>query len=215
MLIYYNNNQKNILVYLVSISKIWLVMRLDEIKEKIIRAARKLFFDYGYRNTTIEDISDSLGMSKRTIYENFSSKEEILEAAVNRELMKFSRRINEIIIAEKDPLSKLWSLYQFSQGLVNLGLSAIALKDLQNMFPELWKKVQVTRENVLTEFGKVIDDGKKKDVFNKRISTQVITGALVGVLEATMSPEFLINSKLSLDEVFSSLFIIFTEGICT
>ncbi len=187
---------------------------MDDSKEKIIRTARKMFFDFGYRNTTIDDISFKLGMSKRTIYEHFSSKEEILDATVNRELDKFTSKVHMIVKAEKEPLEKLWELYQVSQGIVNLGLSATALKDLQNIFPEQWKKVLVTRENVLAEFGKVIDDGKKKKVFNPDINTEVIIATLVGMLQVTVSSDFLIKSKLSLDEVFSSLFLVFTKGIC-
>lgn len=183
-------------------------------KEKIVRTARKMFFDFGYRNTTIDDISNKLGMSKRTIYEHFPSKEEILDYTVNRELDKFTGSVHEIVQADREPLDKLWELYRVSRGIVNLGLSATALKDLQNLFPEQWKKVLVTRENVLAEFGRVIDEGKKQKVFNPDINTQVIIATLVGMLQATMTSNFLFKSKLSLDEVFSSLFLIFTEGIC-
>ncbi len=187
---------------------------MDDAREKIIRSARKMFFEHGFRNTTIEEISNQLGMSKRTIYENFSSKKEILEAAVDLELGKFTNRIYEIVGAEKEPLAKLWELYQFSQGIVNLGISATALKDMQNQLPDLWKKILVTREKVLEEFGKVIDEGKKKNVFNPEINTDVIIATLVGSLQATLSSEFLLKSSLSLDEVFSSLFLLFTEGFC-
>ncbi len=187
---------------------------MDDVKDKITRTARKMFFDYGYRNTTIDDISNSLGMSKRTIYAHFPSKEVILDAVVNRELKKFSESVHKIVVAEKEPLEKLWELYQVSQGIVNLGLSANALKDLQNLFPEQWRRVVFTRENVLAEFGKVIDDGKKQKVFNPDIKTEVIIATLVGMLQVTMGPDFLVNSKLSLDEVFSSLFLIFTKGVC-
>ncbi len=187
---------------------------MNDTREKIIRSARKIFFEHGYRNTTIEEISSQLGMSKRTIYENFSSKREILEAAVDLELAKFTNRIYEIVGAEKEPLAKLWELYQFSQGIVNLGISATALKDMQNQLPDLWKKILVTREKVLEEFGKVIDEGKKKNVFNPEINTDVIIATLVGSLQATLSSEFLLKSSLSLDEVFSSLFLLFTEGFC-
>ncbi len=187
---------------------------MDEYREKIVRAARRMFFEHGYRNTTIDDISSQLGISKRTIYESFSSKKEILEAAVNRELEKFSWRINEIVEAEAEPLEKLWELYRFSQGIVNLGVSTTAIKDLQNLLPDLWRKILVTREEVLIEIGKVIDEGKRQGVFNPDINTDVTIATLVGALQTTLSSDFLIKSKLSLEEVFSSLFLLFTDGLC-
>lgn len=57
-------------------------IRIDE----ILDTAEPLFLANGYRKTTIRDITRKMGVAKGMIYYYFASKEEILEALVNRQL---------------------------------------------------------------------------------------------------------------------------------
>ncbi|MDD3788554.1 MAG: TetR/AcrR family transcriptional regulator, partial [Petrimonas sp.] len=49
-----------------------------DIKNRIVKQAGNLYYQYGIKNTSMDDLASSLGISKRTIYENFKDKEEIL-----------------------------------------------------------------------------------------------------------------------------------------
>ena len=51
-----------------------------EIKDRIINKARDLFFMYGIKSVSMDELAFSLGISKRTIYENFKDKEDILNS---------------------------------------------------------------------------------------------------------------------------------------
>ena len=66
-------------------------------KEKIIEVGEKLFLEKGFPNTSVDDITNALGIAKGSFYTYFSSKEELLKEIVNRtlkniyeELSKFS-----------------------------------------------------------------------------------------------------------------------------
>lgn len=54
---------------------------------KIEDAARTLFAERGYRNITIDDVAAAVGMARTTLYDYFKSKEEILYALVERNLV--------------------------------------------------------------------------------------------------------------------------------
>ncbi|HHX37067.1 MAG TPA: TetR/AcrR family transcriptional regulator [Clostridiaceae bacterium] len=49
-------------------------------RKQILEAALQLFLEYGYTNTTVQDIADKAGISKGLIYRYFDSKNDILEA---------------------------------------------------------------------------------------------------------------------------------------
>ena len=54
---------------------------LDEkmdIKDRIVQEAGQLFLEYGIKNISMDQLASSIGISKRTIYENFEDKEQIL-----------------------------------------------------------------------------------------------------------------------------------------
>ncbi len=69
------------------------------IKERIIVKAGDLFFQYGIKSVSMDELASSLGISKRTIYKNFKDKEEILLSLLVRlrdERKKFSPRLYQI-----------------------------------------------------------------------------------------------------------------------
>ena len=56
---------------------------MDVIKQRIVREAKEQFMLYGVKSVTMDEIAASLGMSKRTIYEHFTGKKELLSAGVD------------------------------------------------------------------------------------------------------------------------------------
>ena len=68
---------------------------MDEIKSNlvILEVAERIFFQYGYSNTSMEEIANECGMSKKTIYKHFTSKEEMLIECVKRKIDYNSKKI--------------------------------------------------------------------------------------------------------------------------
>lgn len=78
----------------------------DEMKEQIIVAARKVFAQYGYRKTTIEDIASAVYKAKSSVYHYFNGKEDIFKAVIEREAAQIFRKVNETIRNESTPVGK-------------------------------------------------------------------------------------------------------------
>lgn len=67
-------------------------------KTKIINKAIDMFLKIGFKTLTVDDLASEMGISKRTIYEHFHKKHDLVEAAtihlyekISMELMKFSQ----------------------------------------------------------------------------------------------------------------------------
>lgn len=70
----------------------------EETVARILDVSMGLFLEKGYERTTIQDIVDNLdGLTKGAIYHHFKSKEEILDAALDRADAAAFRRYDEII----------------------------------------------------------------------------------------------------------------------
>ncbi len=66
--------------------------------ERIIQGGEELFLKAGIRSVTMDDIARHLGMSKKTIYQFFSDKNELVMALVKKKLLKDDEdQMNEII----------------------------------------------------------------------------------------------------------------------
>ncbi|MCR1839892.1 TetR/AcrR family transcriptional regulator [Murimonas intestini] len=70
----------------------------EETVSRILDTAQKLFFEKGYEKTTIQDIINKLGnLSKGAIYHHFGSKEEIVDAVINRLFEDQESKVEDLI----------------------------------------------------------------------------------------------------------------------
>ena len=54
-----------------------------EVKDRILIKAEELFMQYGIRSVSMDDIANNLAMSKKTLYQYFADKDELVEAVVD------------------------------------------------------------------------------------------------------------------------------------
>lgn len=65
--------------------------------EKILTVSATLFYEQGYDKTTIQDIIDAVGMSKGVIYYHFKSKEEVLDAVIQKQFSETNKMLTDSI----------------------------------------------------------------------------------------------------------------------
>lgn len=69
----------------------------EQTLEKIITTAAQLFIEKGYEQTSIQDILDATHLSKGGLYHHFKSKDEILEAVMQKRVQYVNERFHDII----------------------------------------------------------------------------------------------------------------------
>lgn len=77
-------------------------------RKKIIQASLRIFSTKGYRNTTINDITQSLGISTGTFYIYYKNKQELFETAVEDLLLSLIAMVEDGVKNEDDPLRRLF-----------------------------------------------------------------------------------------------------------
>ncbi len=63
-----------------------MVIKDEIVRADILKAAEKLFQQFGLRKTTMEDIAKAMGKGKSTLYYYYTNKEEIFDAVVMKEM---------------------------------------------------------------------------------------------------------------------------------
>ena len=79
-------------------------------KKKILDCAIADFLVYGFKNVTMDDLAQKLGISKKTIYDNFSTKQELVAEAANTIFENVSSTIQKIHREEIDPVKSLFDI---------------------------------------------------------------------------------------------------------
>lgn len=72
-------------------------------KDEVINAARDLFTKYGYKKVSMDEIAKEAGVTKKTIYMYFSSKEELLKYFIQEEITNMEEIVEEVEANNTDP----------------------------------------------------------------------------------------------------------------
>lgn len=90
-----------------------IVKKHDERRGEILDAAEKLFHTVGYEGCSVNDILKEVGIAKGTFYHYFKSKEEAMDAVIERNVDIILERVKKVAEKESgDPLEKLMGAFQ-------------------------------------------------------------------------------------------------------
>ena len=145
------------------------------VRERIIEEATASFMRYGIRSISMDDIAKSLGISKKTIYQEFNSKGEILKEAINSHQQK-EEAIFEII--EQKSAHAIEELVR----LVHLAvenfreINPVLIHETQKYFPECWKLIEAHHSSCL--YGKIkanLEKGILQGYYRNEIDVEIVT----------------------------------------
>lgn len=155
---------------------------------RILQQAREHFFAHGYCACTMDDLATELGMSKKTLYAHFPSKEAIMRAVLTQ-LGREVRADADALLANRH-LSFSEKLRGFAEGMVQrLGLlNPRTLRDLQRFAPALYElTVEIRQKNIPYIFGRFIEEGriagKVRDDTDATFAVEFFLQAMQGLLQ--------------------------------
>ncbi len=79
----------------------------EALTERLLDSTRSTFARKGVANTSVEEIAAELGISKHTLYRRYPNKPALLEAVVERDLLRFRKALAEAAGQGADPLEAL------------------------------------------------------------------------------------------------------------
>lgn len=117
-------------------------------KEKqIIEAARILFNKYGFKKVTMDEIAKQAGVTKRTVYAYFKSKEELFQCIINEELINMKKIVEDV----ENQYSDFYEAVH--QGIYNLLKYINKKKFIKNLINE----AEVLKNPIIVKNLKVLD----------------------------------------------------------
>lgn len=111
-----------------------------DIREKILDGAGKLFLEHGTRQVTMDMIAQTLGVSKRTIYENFKDKNDLLSNFLIESVMIYKKRVLEIIKNAQNVIDALFRFGEYNQEALK-GVNPCFFSDIKKYHPEVYERV--------------------------------------------------------------------------
>jgi transcriptional regulator, TetR family len=139
-------------------------------KYSITQKALTYFMQYGFKSFTMDDLANSLGISKKTLYEQFSSKNELVEATLDYALEMTCHQVDKFISGKGSVIENVFRNQKEVQNLFNLS-SSKPIWELKKYFPKTYDRMNIefTKSDACF-IDKLLEKGWEEGLFRKDIN---------------------------------------------
>ena len=191
-------------------------MNLNDPKlREILKRTVELFYEFGIRNLNMDDISRSLGMSKKTLYQYVKSKEDLIEKLFYYDEMRWDE---EMAILKVDELNAIEILIQVSLKVFDeMGKFGPKIKfELKKYYEPIFQQFMIRKQNhIFSQISKNIEKGIAQGLYRSDVNIELIAGLYVRNLVMMHNNDFCFAENTSFEEVFQVLFESHIRAIAT
>jgi AcrR family transcriptional regulator len=188
-----------------------------EIREKILNTAGNLFITNGVRQITMDTIAQHLGISKRTIYENFKDKNDLLYNFLTEELSKHKKKIINIIQNADNVIEALFSFGEFNQQTMQK-INPAFFDDLKKYHTKIFQDV-IENENFRNYevTYTLLKRGMNEGTFRKEIDIDIANRFIHHLIDffQILEEEKYFFDECDYQKIWTSVHLPYLRGICT
>ena len=184
-------------------------------KERILAEAEQLFWKYGVRSVTMEDIAKRLGISKKTIYQHFSDKEEILYQVITDKTVRNQSEMDCRVVEGLNPVEEI--LYMLTMMQKHAGqVSPNLLIDVQRHYPQAFALFRRYKEEYIIQFIlENIQKGISLGLYRSDLNPAILARLRVEQIELAFNNTIFPTDQYSMLQIQHELMHHFVRGMLT
>lgn len=182
-----------------------------ELRERIIETAVEAFTIHGIKSITMDDIANSLGISKRTLYEVFSDKETLLEECILRGQKEADEFVKEVLATAENVLEVLLKCYLRSIEKFH-ATNKKFFEDIKK-YPKAYELLRSRSDQDSEETIQFFKDGVKQGIFRADVNFAIVNLLVRQQIDLLMNTD--ICKRYSFLEVYESIMFTYLRGIST
>jgi len=186
-----------------------------ELRDRIIEVSSDLFMSNGCKSVTMDEVAAANGISKRTLYEHFKDKTNLLEECLlmMEEKMKM---LGEKAFSGSKSIIELICLEHESQSDMMINMRIRFFEELKKYYPALYEKMHKR----FTDFHKVttrkfLERGQKEGLFLINIDMEVVGRMVFEIATIIQNSEIFSLANHSRKQLFRETMVMYFRGIST
>ena len=174
-----------------------------------------LFRTYGIKSVTMDSLANHLGMSKRTIYEVFSDKDELLIGVLKWMAEKQKELVKKVLDESENTIVAIFSLLEINRDHFQ-NMSPAFQADMKKFHQEvLMKKADKYEIPDFRNNQQVIERGIKEKYFRKDINPDLVNRCMDSLVRSIMNDDLYPFEQFTRRDVISNVLINYLRGIST
>ncbi|MBL7701654.1 MAG: TetR/AcrR family transcriptional regulator [Ferruginibacter sp.] len=188
-------------------------MTETDTKSRIQKAAHDLVMQYGIRSVSMDDIAANLGMSKKTIYQYFKDKDELVEAVVEEVIETNQCACKADIDRSENAVHEIFLVMEMMAEMFKT-MNPFILHDMQKYHPAAFSKFKKHKNeflyNVCTQN---MLRGVKEELYRPELAVDILCRYRVETMFIPFNPEFQQSLKHSLGKIEEEILMHFLFGL--
>ncbi len=186
-----------------------------EVKERILEKAHELFVRYGIRSVSMDDIASQVGISKKTIYQYYTDKDELVNAVFSALLETNQQQCLWDRNKAENALHEVFLAFDMVQEMF-ANMNPSVLYDMEKYHPAAFKKFQEYKNSFL--YGMIksnIERGISEGLYRPEVDIDVLTKYRIYSMMLAFNPDFFPGNRVNLVHVELQLLELFLYGLAT
>jgi len=166
--------------------------RIERNKERILRATLELFQAHGIKKTTTNDIARKAGVSPATVYNHFSSKEDLVHATVKYFLTRTAADFSKIFKGDLSFLAKMEQILLYKSDMLGQYQGEF-MQTIISDDPEIRHIIDsVYLKKIRQMIINFYEEGKRQGYVNPELSTETIMRYML-IVRSGMAAESILS----------------------
>lgn len=187
--------------------------RSSPLRQRIVGEARRQFFAHGLRRVTMDELAADLGLSKKTLYAHFPSKEALAEAVIQEKLAEIDGDLTRASRSSPtDVRATLTALLACADRHAR-ELQPPWVRDMRRVAPELYGRVQSRRREIISRhFGRALARGRRAGIVRRDVSGRLVVEVLTRAIDAVVNPTVINELGVSPRAALQAVLRLFLDG---
>lgn len=189
-------------------------MERPECADRIVTGASELFRLYGTKAVTMDMLAQELGISKRTIYEKFRDKDELLQTVLKCMLEKQKEIMEEMIASEQNILVAFFKHGRRMREHFG-SMNPVLKSDLKKFHAEVVDKIKNSCGSQLESSLRFIKKGIEQGVIRSDVDPDIVNRCMQGLGRMMNDPEVFPHESFDQSSIVKNVMINYLRGIAT
>ena len=188
---------------------------MNEELKNILLKARELYMKYGIKSITMDDVARELGISKKTLYQYVTDKDDLVGKFVDNEISMRQEEICKCFRIGYNAIEELFEISIFMNKLMRNQNSATEY-DLKKYYPVHFEKtIKARREGIFNYILVNLKKGINEGLYRKEMNKEVIAKLYLWRSENTHIDELFTIEEFTSIKLFVELINYHVRGIAT
>jgi DNA-binding XRE family transcriptional regulator len=188
---------------------------MNEELKNILLKVRGLYTKFGIKSITMDDVATELGISKKTLYQHVTDKEDLVDKFIDNEIELRQKQICECFKIGYNAIEELFEISLFMNKLMREQNPATE-HDLKKYYPEQYQKIaKVRREGMYSYILLNLKKGKNEGLYRNDMDDEVIAKLYLSRAESVPISTLYTVEEFTSIKIFVELLTYHIRGIAT